>query len=36
MQFKCLHTKSHMEYEVISSDIQLLKHYAANAYATRK
>ena len=29
MQSKCLHTNSNMEYGVISSDIQLSKHYAA-------
>jgi len=29
MWLKCLHTNSNMEYGVISSDIQLSKHYAA-------
>ena len=29
MWSKCLHTDSNMEYGVISSDIQLSKHYAA-------
>jgi len=29
MQSKCLHTNCKMEYGVISSDIQLSKHYAA-------
>ena len=36
MQSKCLHTNSNMQYGVISSDIQLSKHYAVTAYATRK
>ena len=31
-----LHTNRNMEYVVISFDIQLSKHYAANSYATRK
>jgi len=29
MRSKCLHTNSNVEYEVISSDIQQSKHYAA-------
>jgi len=36
MLSKCLHTNNNMEYGVISSDIQLSKHYSANTYATRK
>jgi len=36
MRSKCLHTNSNMEFRVISSNIQLLKHYAAKVYATRR
>jgi len=36
MLSKCLYTNSNMEYGVISSDIQLLKHYVANVYVIRK
>jgi len=36
IRFICLDTNSNMEYGVISFDIPLSKHYAANAYPTRK
>jgi len=36
MRSKCLHTNSNMEYGVISSNVQLSKHYAAICIGNKK